>query len=91
MSLLVLLGAILCLSTPAMTRRGATLPFLRGNATLESALEQEDVLLDLDYPEQRVDFFVLLYSNRNDIERIASYHLGLDPSDTCRNLNGDWL
>ncbi|KAJ5515610.1 hypothetical protein N7527_007170 [Penicillium freii] len=68
-----------------MTRRGATLPLLRGNTTLESALEQEeDVLLDLDYPEQRVDFFVLLYSNRNDIEHIASYHSGLDPSDTYR-------
>ncbi|KAI2726270.1 hypothetical protein CBS147332_3157 [Penicillium roqueforti] len=68
-----------------MTRRAATLPLLRGNTTLESALEQEeDVFLDLDYPEQRIDFFVLLYSNRDDIERIASYHLGLGPSDTCR-------
>lgn len=76
-----------------MRRRGATLPLLRGNTTLESALEQEeDVLLDLDYPEQRVDFFVLLYSNRNDIERIASYHLGLDPSDTCRTGDvNEWV
>ena len=79
------LGALLHLLRPAMTRRGATLPLLRGNTTLESALEQEeDVLLDLDYPEQRIDFFMLLYSNREDIERIASYHLGLGPSDTCR-------
>jgi hypothetical protein len=47
-----------------MTHRGATLPLLRGNTNLESALEQEeDVLLELDYPEQRIDFFVLLYSN----------------------------
>ena len=43
-----------------MTCRGAILPLLRGNTTLESALEQEeDVLLDLDYPEQRIDFFYI--------------------------------
>ncbi|KGO69187.1 hypothetical protein PITC_096000 [Penicillium italicum] len=76
-----------------MTRRGATLPLLRGNTTLESALEQEeDVLLDLDYPEQRIDFFVSLYSNRDDIQRIASHHLGLGPSDTCRTGDvNEWV
>jgi hypothetical protein len=76
-----------------MTHRGATLPLLRGNTTLESALEQEeDILLELDYPEQRIDFFVLLYSNRGDIERIASYHLCLGPLDTCRTGDvNEWV
>ena len=76
-----------------MTRQGATLPLLRGTTTLESALEQEeDVLLDLGYPEQRIDFFVSLYSNRTRIQDIASYHLGLGPSDTCRTGDvNEWV
>lgn len=67
-----------------MTDEAVTLPLLRGTTTLEEALEQEeDMLLDLDYPEQRVDFFVKLYGSRADIAKLASYHLGLGPSDTC--------
>ncbi|CAG8426436.1 unnamed protein product [Penicillium salamii] len=68
-----------------MSSHGATLPLLRGNTTLESALEEEDdVLLELGLTEQHIDFFVSLYSNFDDIENIASYHLGLGPSDTYR-------
>lgn len=62
-----------------------SLPLIRGTTTLDSALEQEEeMLLDLDYPESRIDFFVSLYYTRGEIEEIASYHLGLDSSDTCR-------
>ncbi|CAG8224617.1 unnamed protein product [Penicillium salamii] len=68
-----------------MSSHGATLPLLRGKTTLESALEEEDdVLLELGFTEQRIGFFVSLYSNLDDIENIASYHLGLGPSDTYR-------
>ena len=68
-----------------MTSRNGSLPLLRGTTTCQSALEQEeDMLLELDYPEQRIDFFVSLYSSREDIVDIASYHLGLTSSDTCR-------
>ena len=67
-----------------MTRQGVTLPLLRGTTSIQSALEQEDdMLLELDYPEQRIDFFVSLYSKRAFIVDIVSYHLGLAPSDTC--------
>lgn len=39
----------------------ATLPLIRGKTTLQSALEQEkNMLLDLGYPEQWIDFFYLL-------------------------------
>ncbi|PKY07201.1 hypothetical protein P168DRAFT_295141 [Aspergillus campestris IBT 28561] len=42
-----------------MNRQGPILPLLRGTTTFESAVEQEeDMLLGLDYPEQRIDFFV---------------------------------
>jgi hypothetical protein len=41
------IGVLLHLPISAMTHRGATLPLLRGNTNLESALEQEeDVLLE---------------------------------------------
>ncbi|KAJ5641006.1 hypothetical protein N7528_000631 [Penicillium herquei] len=62
-----------------------TLPLLRRKITLESALEEEDdVLLELGYPEQRVGFFLSLWSDRDGIEEIASYDLGLNPSQTCQ-------
>ncbi|KAJ5731992.1 hypothetical protein N7493_003473 [Penicillium malachiteum] len=62
-----------------------TLPLLRGKITLQSALEEEDdILLEQGYPEQRIDFFLSLWSDRDGIEKIASYHLGLNPSQTCQ-------
>lgn len=68
-----------------MTSQEFTLPLLRGNTTLEVALEQEEnILLDLAYPKQRVDFFVWLRRHRRDIEDTVSYHLGLTRSETCR-------
>lgn len=67
-----------------MTEEAVTLPLLRGTTTLEAALEkEEDMLLDLDYPEQRVDFFVKICGSRGDISKLASYHLGLGSSDAC--------
>ncbi|OOF91462.1 hypothetical protein ASPCADRAFT_510270 [Aspergillus carbonarius ITEM 5010] len=70
-----------------------SLPLLRGTTTLESALEEEDdMLLALDHLEQRIDFFVALYSSRADIAQIAAGHLGLRSSDPCQ-LGGvkEWL
>lgn len=68
-----------------MARQATKLPLLRGTTSLQSALEEEDdMLLDLDYPEQRIDFFVSLYGNRENIITIVSYHLGLQSTDTCR-------
>ncbi|KAJ5286819.1 hypothetical protein N7478_002505 [Penicillium angulare] len=68
----------------ATTSQAATLPLIRDTMTLQDALEQEeDMPLDLDYPQQRIYFFVSLYGNRERIVNIVSYHLGLRPSDTC--------
>jgi len=70
-------------NNPTMSR-GVTLPLLRGTTTFQSRVEEEeDMLLALDYPEQRIEFFVSLYSKRADIVDIVSYHLGLTLSDTC--------
>ncbi|KAJ5948319.1 hypothetical protein N7466_001334 [Penicillium verhagenii] len=62
-----------------------TLPLLRGGPiTYKAALEEEEnMLLYLDYPKQRIDFFTSIYSNREEIEKVASYHLGLG-LDTCQ-------
>jgi hypothetical protein len=68
-----------------MTPEAVTLPLLRGTTTLEAALEQEEnVLLDLAYPQQRLDFFVWLYTHRRDIEDTVSYHLGPTSLEICR-------
>lgn len=61
-----------------MTPQAPTLSLLRGTTTLEAALEQEqNMLLDLAYPELRLDFIVWLKTHRADIENTVPYHLGL--------------
>lgn len=68
-----------------MAGQALTLPFLRGSITLDEALEQEeDMLLDVSYPDSRMEFFVFLYSHRNDIAAVVSDHLGLGQSIHCR-------
>ena len=68
-----------------MTTQEPTLPLLRGATTLEAALEQEEnVLLELGYPKQRLDFFVWLNSHCRDIENTVSYHLNLTKSEICQ-------
>lgn len=62
-----------------------TLPLLRGSMTLNAALEkEEDMLLELSYPEKRLDFFLWLTMHREDIESVVSYHLGLHQAGDCR-------
>ncbi|KAI9799422.1 MAG: hypothetical protein M1825_004522 [Sarcosagium campestre] len=61
-----------------------TLPLLRKTITLESALADDDnVLQEISYPERRVDFFVHLLSHSSDIEAVVAHHLGSKP-DSCR-------
>ncbi|KAE8146929.1 hypothetical protein BDV25DRAFT_161499 [Aspergillus avenaceus] len=62
-----------------------TLSLLHRKITLESALEDDDnVLQELSYPEQRIQFYVYLLTNRDTIEAIVSYHLGLGKQRACR-------
>ncbi|KAL3457958.1 hypothetical protein BJX64DRAFT_302290 [Aspergillus heterothallicus] len=56
-----------------------------GCTTLEEALQQEEnMLLDVSYPDSRIEFFVFLYSRRNDIAELVSAHLGLAKPNRCR-------
>ncbi|KAJ5566787.1 hypothetical protein N7535_006093 [Penicillium sp. DV-2018c] len=68
-----------------MTSQALSLPLLRGRITLEDALEQEeDMLLEVSYPDSRLEFFVFLVTHRDDIAALVSDHLGLDRSNQCR-------
>ncbi|KAJ5570569.1 uncharacterized protein N7459_009999, partial [Penicillium hispanicum] len=68
-----------------MAGQALTLPLLRGSITLDDALEQEeDVLLDVSYPDSRMNFFLFLYTHRNEIAAMVSDHLGLGQFIQCR-------
>ncbi|GLA85676.1 hypothetical protein AtubIFM56815_009917 [Aspergillus tubingensis] len=62
-----------------------TLPLLRRDISLSTAIDDDDnILQELSYPKQRVDFYVYLYQQRSVIESIVSYHLNLSKKQTCR-------
>ena len=55
-----------------------TLPLVDGGTTLESALAvNDDVLLELSYPEKQAPFCAHLLQHPLDIEALAAHHLGL--------------
>jgi hypothetical protein len=69
------------------------LPLLQGEITLESALDDDDnVLQAIAYPQKRFEFYVYLLKHRSEIETIVSYHLGLNKRDTCQIAEvKDWI
>lgn len=68
-----------------MASQALSFPLLGGSITLEEALDQEeDMLLDLSYPDSRIDFFVSIYSHRDDIAQLVSDNLGLGRCHQCR-------
>jgi hypothetical protein len=70
-----------------------SLPLLRGSITLEAALSHDDnILRELSYPAQRIDFFMYLYQRRREIEATVAYHLGFSQVDVCRLADVDeWI
>ena len=79
------------------------LPLLRGEISLESALaSNDDMLLELSYPQKQKDFFNYLYNHKCDIENIVRYHLGLkkkkkkkkkkkNDEDCCIGKVDEWI
>ncbi|PLB43859.1 hypothetical protein P170DRAFT_369672, partial [Aspergillus steynii IBT 23096] len=62
-----------------------TLPLLNGLITIESALDDDDnVLQELSYPEKRIQFFTYLLMQRDTIEDVVSFHPGLKSKQICR-------
>ncbi|KAK0101945.1 hypothetical protein ONS95_001246 [Cadophora gregata] len=70
-----------------------TLPLLHGEMTVESALDDDDNMLQaLAYPQKRFDFFVYLWKHRSEIEDIVSDHLGLNGRGLCQiGEVKDWM
>ncbi|RAK75906.1 uncharacterized protein BO72DRAFT_478467 [Aspergillus fijiensis CBS 313.89] len=67
-----------------MSTRAAVLPLLRGSITLDEALDQEeDMLLELSFPKSRMEFFVSLYSRRQDIAMLVADHLQSSRWEQC--------
>ncbi|KAL4865558.1 hypothetical protein BDV12DRAFT_210982 [Aspergillus spectabilis] len=67
------------------------LPLLRGTTTLSAALDDDDnVLQELAYPEQRIQFYTYLLTHRAETGSIFS-HLRLNRKQTCRVGEGkEW-
>ncbi len=70
-----------------------TLPLLQGEITLESALDDDDNMLQaLEYPQKRFEYYVYLWKHRSELEAIVSYHLGLNERETCQiGEVKDWM
>lgn len=69
-----------------------SLPLLHGSVTLKAALEDDDdMLLKVRYPEQRIDFFSYLYKNIGQLEAIVSFHLGCAASFCKVGGVREWL
>lgn len=62
------------------------LPLLHGRRISyeQAAAREDDVLLQLAYPQQRLDLYVYLYSHASDIASIVSRHLRLNKHQNCR-------
>jgi hypothetical protein len=58
---------------------------LHGNVTLESALDNDDNMLQkIAYPDLRFEFYLSLFKRRSDIEAIVSHHQRLRKTETCQ-------
>ncbi|RDL41490.1 Uncharacterized protein BP5553_01469 [Venustampulla echinocandica] len=55
-----------------------TLPLLRGNITLDRALNDDgNVPIELRYPRQKQEFWKYLSARKDEIEALVSFHLGV--------------
>lgn len=66
---------------------------IRGEITYEAANEQDaNILHELGYREQKIQFFTHLYRRRELIRKLVAHHLGLASTDACHVINvEDWI
>lgn len=69
-----------------------TRPLIRGEITYSYAERQDaNILHELGYREQKIEFFSYLYRNRVLIKKIVAHHLGL-PENNCILADvEDWI
>ncbi|RSL69901.1 hypothetical protein CEP53_002048 [Fusarium sp. AF-6] len=71
---------------------GETLPLLRGDMSLEEALEEDlDIIRELAYPEKRREFSLHLNNERDQIAEVVSRHLNLRQSDFSLGDANEWI
>lgn len=71
------------MSSPSSTR-ATTLRTLKGEITLDAAIQEErDMLRRLSYWNKRIYFLCYLDDHSAEIEAIVSYHLGLSEIESC--------
>ncbi|PLN84892.1 hypothetical protein BDW42DRAFT_183365 [Aspergillus taichungensis] len=65
---------------------------IRGEITYSAAKEKDtNILHELGYREQKIQFFTRLYKNRELIKNLVAHHLGIT-SDACRVVDvEDWI
>lgn len=62
-----------------------TLPLLRGRTSLAEALdEEENMIVRLAYPNQRIEFYFWILQHLKDFEAIVSHHLSLAAGEICQ-------
>ena len=55
------------------------LPLLKGTITLDEALDEDDnMLVEIEYPQQKYKFYSYLSAHKAEIEAIVSFHLGVN-------------
>jgi len=55
------------------------LPLLKGTITLDEALDEDDnVLVQIEYPRQKYEFYSYLSAHKAEIETIVSFQLGVN-------------
>ncbi|KAF4987525.1 hypothetical protein FDECE_15401 [Fusarium decemcellulare] len=69
-----------------------SLPLLRGQITLEEALEEDvDIVRELSYPDKQNDFWLHLNANRAQIEQVVCRHLNVSQSDFSLGDVAEWI
>lgn len=69
-----------------------TRPLLRGEISLEDAVKEDvDIVLELSYPQKRLDFWLRLYTQRQQIVDIVSQHLNIQQSDFTLGQVEEWI
>ncbi|UPK91992.1 hypothetical protein LCI18_002927 [Fusarium solani-melongenae] len=69
-----------------------TLPLLKGQISLQDALEEDiDIIQELSYLEKRLQFWLHLFTQRQYIAELASRHLNVRLSDIRLGEVEDWI
>ncbi|KAF4436595.1 Aminoglycoside phosphotransferase [Fusarium austroafricanum] len=80
------------LSLPPPPLMEDTLPLLRGRISLDDAMKEDiDIIRELSYYEKRDQFWIHLYTQRQQIIEVVSQHLNIQQSDFSLGEVKEWI